>query len=58
MWFFPWLSYFAIAAMIGVLVAMGFSPELASQLWISLISVAVALVAYFLFRHGKYGKPR
>ena len=58
MWFFPWLSYFAIAAMIGVLVAMGFSPELASQLWISLISVAVALVAYFLFRHGKYGTPR
>lgn len=57
MWFFPWLSYFAIAAMIGVLVAMGFQPSHASELWASLASAAVALLAYFLFRHGKYGKP-
>ena len=57
MWFFPWLSYFAIAAMIGVLVAMGFQSNHASELWASLASAAVALVAYFLFRHGKYGKP-
>jgi hypothetical protein len=35
---------------------MGFQPNHASELWASLASAAVALVAYFLFRHGKYGK--
>ncbi|HUO80202.1 MAG TPA: amino acid permease [Steroidobacteraceae bacterium] len=53
-WLFPWLSYFAIAAMTAVLVAMAFTPDLASQLWASVGSVAVALVAYALVRHGKY----
>jgi L-asparagine transporter-like permease len=46
MWFFPWLSYLAIAAMIAVLIAMAFTPALASQLWVSVLSVAVALLAY------------
>jgi GABA permease len=53
-WLFPWLSYFAIAAMTAVLVAMAFTPDLASQLWASVLSVAVALVAYALIRHGRY----
>jgi GABA permease len=46
MWFFPWLSYLAVAAMVGMLVAMGTIPSLRSQLWASAISVAVALAAY------------
>jgi GABA permease len=46
MWFFPWLSYVAVAAMIGMLVAMGTIPSLRSQLWASLISVAMVLAAY------------
>jgi GABA permease len=53
-WLFPWLSYLAIAAMIAVLVAMAFTPDLASQLWASVLSVAVTLVAYAVIRHGKY----
>jgi L-asparagine transporter-like permease len=53
-WLFPWLSYFAIAAMTAVLVAMAFTPDLASQLWASVLSVVVALAAYALIRHGKY----
>ena len=44
MWLFPWLSYFAIAAMVAVLVAMAVTPGLGSQLWASVISVAVALL--------------
>ena len=56
-WLFPWLSYFAIGAMSAVLVAMAFTPSLASQLWASVLSVAVALVAYALIRHGKYEAP-
>jgi GABA permease len=50
MWFFPWASYLAIAAMAAVLVAMAFSPELQSQLWVSALSVAVALLAYAALR--------
>ena len=46
MWFFPWLSYLAILAMIAMLIAMSTVPDLRSQLWASLISVAVALIAY------------
>jgi GABA permease len=53
-WLFPYLSYFAIAAMVAVLVAMGFTPDLASQLWWSVLSVIVALAAYGVMRHGKY----
>jgi GABA permease len=53
-WLFPWLSYFAIAAMTAVLVAMAFTPDLASQLWASVLSVVVALAAYAVLRHGKY----
>jgi len=51
MWFFPWASYLAIAAMIAVLVAMAASPALRSQMWASVVSVAVALIAYLYLRH-------
>jgi L-asparagine transporter-like permease len=50
MWWFPWLSYLAMAAMVAVLIAMAFTPALASQLWVSVLSVAVALVAYAILR--------
>ena len=45
-WLFPWLSWLTIAAMIGVLVAMAATPALASQLYASLIAVAVVALAY------------
>ena len=54
MWLFPWLSFFAIAAMVAVLVAMALTPDLASQLWASVLSVAIALGAYGVLRHGRY----
>ena len=50
MWFFPWASYVAIAAMGAVLIAMAASPAMQSELWVSLVSVAVALIAYYLLR--------
>src|SRR5579863_3660816 len=50
MWFFPWLSYLAIIAMIAMLIAMATVPDLRSQLWASCISVAVALIAYVIRR--------
>jgi L-asparagine transporter-like permease len=46
-WWFPWLSWLTIAAMLGVLVAMAFTPSLAAELEASLVAVAVVIVAYF-----------
>jgi GABA permease len=45
-WLFPWLSYATVAAMLAVLAAMAATPALASQLWFSLLAVAVVTLAY------------
>lgn len=50
MWFHPWGSIFAIAAMAGVLLFMGLSESLASQLWLSSTVAALFLLCFFLFR--------
>ncbi len=50
MWFHPFGTWFAIAAMLAVLVFMGLSKELASQLWLSLLVAALFLAGYFIFR--------
>ena len=50
MWLFPWASYAAIAGMAAVLVAMAFTPSLTEELKVSLISLAVALIAYCILR--------
>ncbi|HET7204641.1 MAG TPA: amino acid permease [Steroidobacteraceae bacterium] len=47
-WLFPWLSYATIAAMVAVLIAMALTPGLASQLWFSVLALAVATGAYFV----------
>jgi gamma-aminobutyrate permease len=56
MWLFPWASYLAIAAMAAVLIAMAASPALQSQLWVSVLSVVVALLAYALLRRPATAK--
>jgi len=53
MWCFPWLSYTAIAGIIAVLVAMAFTPSHQSELWWSMVSIAVALVAYAVVRYRR-----
>ena len=58
MWLFPWASYLAIAGMAAVLVAMGTTEAHQAELKASVISVAVALVAYFAFRHGRMAQPK
>jgi L-asparagine transporter-like permease len=45
-WLFPWLSWLTIAAMLGVLVAMVFTPTLTAELEASLVAVAVVALAY------------
>jgi L-asparagine transporter-like permease len=50
MWLFPWASYAAIAGMAAVLIAMAFTPSLTEELKVSLLSLAVAVLAYFILR--------
>jgi L-asparagine transporter-like permease len=50
MWLFPWASYAAIAGMFAVLVAMAFTPALARDFYVSLITLAVAVGVYWLRR--------
>jgi GABA permease len=53
MWLFPGLSWVVIAAMLGVLASMLFTPDLAVQLYASLIGAAAALIAYAIVRARK-----
>ena len=55
MWFYPWLTYLSIAAMVAVLVAMFVIPDQRPLLIASLISLGVILAAYLLRRF--FGPP-
>jgi GABA permease len=50
MWLFPWASYAAITGMAAVLVAMALTPSLTEELQVSLISLAVVVLAYLVLR--------
>jgi AAT family amino acid transporter/GABA permease len=50
MWLFPWLSYAAILAMGAVLVAMAFTPAMQQDFKASLLTLAVAVIAYGIKR--------
>jgi GABA permease len=45
-WFFPWSSYATVVAMVLVLVAMAFTKDMSSQLWASVVSIAIAFGCY------------
>jgi GABA permease len=49
MWFFPWASYAAIIGMFAILIAMVFTGQ-AHDLYVSLVALVVAVVAYLLVR--------
>ncbi len=46
MWWFPYASWLVIAAIIAVLIAMAFTPALASQVYASLLCLGVVVMAY------------
>ena len=48
MWLFPYLSYAAIAAMGGVLIAMAFTPAMQRDFYVSCITLVVAILAYMI----------
>jgi GABA permease len=47
MWLFPYLTYFAIAAMVAVIASMALVKDVRSQLIPSFISLAVVLAAFW-----------
>ncbi|GJE57096.1 MULTISPECIES: amino acid permease [Methylobacterium] len=51
MWLYPYLTLLTIAAMTGILVAMGLQAETRSQLLLSLLSTGIVLSAYGVRRH-------
>jgi GABA permease len=57
MWFHPFGTWFAIAAMLSVLLFMGLSKDLAEQLWLSLAVAGVMLGCFWVFRR-QGGYPR
>jgi GABA permease len=56
MWLFPWLSYAAIAAMAGVLIAMAFTPGARQDFNASAVTLAVAIGAYLVVKRLR--RPR
>ena len=50
MWAFPWLSYATCGGLLAVLAAMALTPDMASQLYTSLVALAIAVGAYLLLR--------
>lgn len=48
MWLYPYLTYLCIAGMVAVIISMVFHKGDASQLVLSLVSVAVLLVIYWI----------
>jgi L-asparagine transporter-like permease len=57
MWWFPWASWGVILSIVAVLGAMAFTPDLASQLYASLVCLGVVVVSYLVLRR-RYGIPR
>jgi AAT family amino acid transporter/GABA permease len=57
MWLFPWASYAAFGGMLAVLIAMAFSAEHVRELYGSLISLAVVVLAYLVTRGGRTDAP-
>ena len=55
MWLYPYASWFAIAAIAAILLAMGLTAALRPQLLCSLLVLAIALGAFFLLRRNRAG---
>ena len=51
MWGYPYLTYLAIAGMIGIVVAMAFIPEQRTPLLLGVVSLLLLLLAYAVRLH-------
>jgi GABA permease len=55
MWLFPYLTYFAIAAMVTVIASMALVKDVRSQLIPSFISLGIVLIAYWFKTRAERG---
>ena len=53
MWFHPFGTYIAIAAMLVILIAKGLDPSASKELWLSLVVAGGFAGAFFVFRRQK-----
>jgi GABA permease len=53
MWWYPAASYIGVAGMVIVLVAMACTPKLASQFWVSIITLALTGTAAWLHQRRR-----
>jgi GABA permease len=53
MWLFPWASYAALIAMVALLVSMAFTDKSSTDLYVSLGTLAVAVIAYLIVRASR-----
>jgi GABA permease len=53
MWFHPYGTYIAIAAMLVILIAKGLDPAASKELWLSLLVAGGFAAMYFAFRRGR-----
>ena len=54
MWLYPWLSYAAVGGIVSILLAMMFIPDLRSQLYTTVLAIAVLVAVYGAFRRGRH----
>ena len=53
MWLFPWASYATILAMVAILVAMALTPDAATELYFSLVTLLAACISYTVVRNRR-----
>jgi L-asparagine transporter-like permease len=53
MWFHPWATGFAVAAMLAVIVFMALTPSLTSQFWASLAVAGLFLLAFAITKKAR-----
>lgn len=58
MWWHPWGSLIAVAAMIAVVAAMALTPSLANQFYASLLVIVAVLAAYLPVRSARLRRTR
>ncbi|HEY3731798.1 MAG TPA: amino acid permease [Steroidobacteraceae bacterium] len=56
MWLFPWASYATILGFTAVVVAMAVTPGQERDFYVSLVTLAVAVLAYLVFRRRRLAR--
>jgi len=53
MWFFPYLTYITIFAMVAILISMAFIDSMRSQFYLTMLIAVLVVVSYFVSKKRK-----